>query len=290
MSQKVTPTGFGNSSDKKSVKEIIERFAGETTAHGIPHIIERPKLISKIFWFTLVAAAFAVFCWQTRKLLQNVYTSNTKIELINSQSVAFPAVTVCNLNKLKRSKLGNSTRWKEIVTIENRLDILQEGQNITASVEIPRNETLNRRKRENEQYQWYYDSFVNHFSDLDIVGNNNAAGYTETGVSEDDWDYTVINPTRQEFEEMGHQVQDFILDCRFNARQCKDRTINRSDNRLFVPMLYKHRHFKTTQNQEYGNCFTFNGNNDEGEVERVTKAGSSYGKSIFSLLIALLIN
>lgn len=76
---------------------------------------------------------------------------------------------------------------------------------------------------ENEQYQWYYDSFVNHFSDLDIVGNNNAAGYTETGVSEDDWYYTVINPTRQEFEEMGHQVQDFILDCRFNARQCKDR-------------------------------------------------------------------
>lgn len=107
MDDVITNSSIDNSSNSKysSVRGILKGFANETTAHGIPRIIDRPKTVSKIFWSILVVIAFYVFISQTHQLVKNYYSFNTKINLINSQSVHFPAVTVCNLNKLKASSL-----------------------------------------------------------------------------------------------------------------------------------------------------------------------------------------
>ncbi|PIK38023.1 putative amiloride-sensitive sodium channel subunit alpha [Apostichopus japonicus] len=232
-----------------SLVDVLHGFANETTAHGIPRIIDRPKLISKIFWSVLVIVAFVVFFWQTYQLAKNYYAFNTKINLINSQSVAFPAVTVCNLNRLKRSKLINSDRWTDVLMYETDYD------------------------------DTYYDTQSSeHTSPIDKLepSFNPENGNVTSATSNDTEENTLARnkrpvsdrigrpsqiptPTRQELTDMGHRAEDLILECKFNNRKCD------------------HTDFITTQNQEYGNCFTFNGDSHGGSFKRITKTGSKFG-------------
>ncbi|KAJ8033147.1 Amiloride-sensitive sodium channel subunit alpha [Holothuria leucospilota] len=107
--EEATPFGIEdtvNSSQRGlTMESIFNDFAAETTAHGIPRIINCRKPLSKVFWLCLVVVALTIFFIQTTILLSNYYAFNTKINLINSEEVHFPAVTVCNLNKMKRSSL-----------------------------------------------------------------------------------------------------------------------------------------------------------------------------------------
>ncbi|KAJ8022802.1 Amiloride-sensitive sodium channel subunit beta [Holothuria leucospilota] len=57
---------------------------------------------------------------------------------------------------------------------------------------------------------------------------------------------------------MGHQAEDFILQCNFNKAKCD------------------YRNFTTSQNKQYGNCFTFN-LTQQGPRGKITKVGSDYG-------------
>ncbi|KAJ8022804.1 Degenerin deg-1 [Holothuria leucospilota] len=84
---------------------ILNDFAKNTTAHGIPRIILNPGIIVKVVWSLLVSVAFIIFCIQISSLLSNYYSFRTNVELVNSKYVEFPAVTICNFNRMKRSKL-----------------------------------------------------------------------------------------------------------------------------------------------------------------------------------------
>ncbi|XP_075439642.1 epithelial sodium channel subunit alpha-like [Ascaphus truei] len=72
--------------------------------------------------------------------------------------------------------------------------------------------------------------------------------------------------------ELGHQLRDMLISCKFHDQVC--------DESFFTPFL----------NSKLGNCFTFNGpnhtglqdrpNNRQAEVLNATKAGFSYGLTI----------
>ncbi|KAJ8022800.1 FMRFamide-activated amiloride-sensitive sodium channel [Holothuria leucospilota] len=68
-----------------------------------------------------------------------------------------------------------------------------------------------------------------------------------------------IAPTKEDLRTMGHQADDFILQCNFNKAKCD------------------YRNFTTSQNKQYGNCFTFNVTQQEKRGRRVSKVGSDYG-------------
>ncbi|XP_035696828.1 uncharacterized protein LOC118430223 [Branchiostoma floridae] len=64
--------------------------------------------------------------------------------------------------------------------------------------------------------------------------------------------------TREELRQLGHQKNDFILQCSFDKQTCSP------DD------------FVSTQTEKYGNCFTFNSGRDDKEWV-TTRSGSSYG-------------
>lgn len=89
----------------KTLKEKLQEFADDTTAHGIPRIISRPNYFSKLFWLILVCGAFYLFGSQAWEIVAAFHSYNTKIELVTKREINFPAVTVCNLNRMARSKI-----------------------------------------------------------------------------------------------------------------------------------------------------------------------------------------
>ncbi|XP_071837720.1 epithelial sodium channel subunit alpha-like [Apostichopus japonicus] len=274
MDDVITNSSIDNSSNSKysSVRGILKGFANETTAHGIPRIIDRPNTVSKIFWSILVVIAFYVFISQTHQLVKNYYSFNTKINLINSQSVHFPAVTVCNLNKLKASSLRNSDRWKDVLQYEHEIVFVDVDASQSTNTSTPQlspshskeashtnrtEDSLERNKRNDDDedlsYDWYYDSI----EDVETAVNNESLhrrrGYTVREPPQ------IPAPANQELTDMGHRAEDLILECKFNNRKCD------------------HTYFSRIQNQEYGNCYTFNGDEVGTSFQRISKAGSKFG-------------
>ncbi|XP_019631135.1 PREDICTED: uncharacterized protein LOC109475034 [Branchiostoma belcheri] len=85
-------------------------------------------------------------------------------------------------------------------------------------------------------------------------------GYIEKSNTSDNSDLSEILPpaTRQELRQLGHQRNDFILQCSFDKQPCSPED------------------FITSQNAKYGNCFTFNSGHN-GVVRTTTRSGTSYG-------------
>ncbi|XP_070576174.1 amiloride-sensitive sodium channel subunit alpha-like [Ptychodera flava] len=69
----------------------------------------------------------------------------------------------------------------------------------------------------------------------------------------------VLKLTKDEVKTLGHQKEDFILDCTFDEASCSARD------------------FLTYQDDEYGNCFGFNHLQGNDTVIYTTKSGSEYG-------------
>ena len=91
---------------------ILRAWLLDCSAHGIPRIISSTNFRRKIFWLAAVFVSGSTLCWQIWKLVQEVQshpiTVNIKIE--NQNAVKFPAVTICNANKLKYSTVERLER------------------------------------------------------------------------------------------------------------------------------------------------------------------------------------
>lgn len=100
----------GQRTEPVTALSILNDFAGKTSAHAVPEVVLNPRILAKLFWSLLLMVAFVIFCIQTSRLLSNYYTYRTNLDLVNSEAVEFPAVTICNFNRMKRSKLV-SNKW-----------------------------------------------------------------------------------------------------------------------------------------------------------------------------------
>ena len=112
---------------KSYLVELIQEYADNGTAHGIPRIIGSHYIIAKFFWLILVCGLAAVFIWQGKGLILDFIDApyNTKIDIITKTLVDFPAVTVCNMNRMRRSELVG-TRFQGIVDVDGGFDLENE--------------------------------------------------------------------------------------------------------------------------------------------------------------------
>ncbi|XP_048876279.1 amiloride-sensitive sodium channel subunit gamma-like [Brienomyrus brachyistius] len=78
-----------------------------TTAHGIPNIFRARHWFRRWLWALLVIFAFCCAFWQCMEMVMTFYSypSHEKITLISNSKLMFPAVTICNLNSLRRTAL-----------------------------------------------------------------------------------------------------------------------------------------------------------------------------------------
>ncbi|XP_070539403.1 uncharacterized protein [Ptychodera flava] len=113
----------GNATSKSSdLGEIIKDFASSTTAHGVSLIVRSKDWKGKLTWSLIVCAALIAFTTQTLLLvLQYVeFNVNTKVELVSDSIRPFPAVTLCNTNKLRRSAVLES-EYRELLIVDSQL-------------------------------------------------------------------------------------------------------------------------------------------------------------------------
>ncbi|XP_054755872.2 amiloride-sensitive sodium channel subunit gamma-like [Lytechinus pictus] len=100
----------------ESVSAVLTDYSGVTTAHGVPRIITSKSVLSKLFWACVTLVALAAFLWQGSLLLFDFrgHPYTTQIDVVTRTEVRFPAVTVCNMNKMRRSAMVG-TRFESLI-------------------------------------------------------------------------------------------------------------------------------------------------------------------------------
>ncbi|XP_052070447.1 degenerin-like protein unc-105 [Mytilus californianus] len=95
-----------NSTGNKSFKRLFARFAEKTSMQGVFYIYSAKNRGQKIFWICLLIACTVGMGSHLYYLINQFtkYPVNTKIEL-GFSNLKFPAVTICNVNPIRRSKL-----------------------------------------------------------------------------------------------------------------------------------------------------------------------------------------
>ncbi|XP_039221685.1 acid-sensing ion channel 3-like [Crotalus tigris] len=99
-------------------------FAGRCTLHGIRHVfLAGPLTPRRTAWAAAVLAALGIVLYQVAERIQHyaAYSHVTALEEEEGRRLTFPAVTFCNVNWVRRSRLTPSDlHWagRELLGVE----------------------------------------------------------------------------------------------------------------------------------------------------------------------------
>ncbi|KAI8492335.1 hypothetical protein Bbelb_297880 [Branchiostoma belcheri] len=95
---------------KKDIKTMTKEFCASTTAHGVNRVAEADTTRSRIIWTAILITCVALFVYQSAILIKSYfeYPVNVDIKVVDNKKLTFPSVTVCNNNRLRKSKLPGS--------------------------------------------------------------------------------------------------------------------------------------------------------------------------------------
>ncbi len=91
----------------KAIKSNIQSWGDATTCHGVRDLINSSSIVAKAFWIVLITGSVCLATWQIYKLLVRFGSSPhyvTKSYLEEPDSVPFPNVTICNINRVHRDR------------------------------------------------------------------------------------------------------------------------------------------------------------------------------------------
>lgn len=280
----------------KSWRTVVQSFCKSTTMHGMSRVIDSTRAIFRLAWLLTVLTFLCVLMWQAYRLVDE-YRGNpttTTIQMVTNNKLSFPAVTVCNMNRLRRSKLVG-TRFEPLLDMDRHVTILNlglddneieeddhaepspsltpatttstmttttasqvtinstsvppheedlvssttaEGVEMSSTKDTPvvvdvDNPDVRRRKR---SVNWQTTN--KRLSSLRQMNNVPAPAIPLIGapVENDDsnWGYLLqlsesddfqdfigsVNPSKEELRKLGHQAEEFILQCSFNQHYC----------------------------------------------------------------------
>ncbi len=92
------------------VADVGERYMQDTTLHGLKYITERRRhSMERVFWLVVVAVAWIFSAYFSYKVINKWKTSPVLVSFESVQtgiySIPFPSLTVCNMNKVRRSRV-----------------------------------------------------------------------------------------------------------------------------------------------------------------------------------------
>ncbi|XP_072013768.1 acid-sensing ion channel 5-like isoform X2 [Amphiura filiformis] len=282
---------------KTTLCDIVNEYGETGSAHAFPRIITTNHWWAKLFWLIVSCGLAVLFGYQGYWLLIDFFTwpYSTKIDIISKYKVEFPAVTVCNMNRMRRSELVG-TRYQGIIDVDGGFDLDSDYSwfwdfssdfynNWLSSTSSAGSSSAGSSAGSSSgdayggwssydyipwwdaswfddfyfdsvAYSFVYDDYLN----WDVEGDNDWEGFVAQSKTGDYSDIAdIANPTREELEMYGHQAEDFILQCTFDKRGC-----NYTDFRQF-------------QNNQYGNCYTFNHGFNNDTVRKTSKSGAQFG-------------
>ncbi|XP_061169102.1 amiloride-sensitive sodium channel subunit alpha-like isoform X2 [Saccostrea echinata] len=225
---------FANSMEKrKSLRKLLGRFADKTAMQGVGYINSARFWYSKAIWVFLLLVAFGWMIFHLIYLISQFLELpvQTKISL-GFNSLQFPAVTVCNMNVVKKSELHTTSIGLQnlvAITDPSRFD--------------PRKKIPKRKKRFVEDFENF------NFDNLTDYGDYyDDPSYRDEGFKDAKRDdlYKVENTFKNLYLAMprmvrvnaGHQIRDMLLACSFNGYKCFSAN------------------FTLVNTPDYGNCFT----------------------------------
>jgi len=101
-----------------NVKAKLSEFSQTTSMHGIAHIDSSTKVVLKLFWTLVVMAGIAICIWYIYSSVQAFLQYPVLVQTqINFDKLPFPAVTICNLNPIRQSKLDLVPKLKELLSV-----------------------------------------------------------------------------------------------------------------------------------------------------------------------------
>jgi len=93
----------------------VQYFCHSTSFHGLPHIAASKSFIRIAYWTILLFIAFGLLIWAVTSISIAYFKYNTYIirEQKYQDSLKFPAITVCNLNRYAKSKFQKNLNYTE---------------------------------------------------------------------------------------------------------------------------------------------------------------------------------
>ncbi|XP_015264107.1 PREDICTED: acid-sensing ion channel 3 [Gekko japonicus] len=93
----------------------VVNFAGSCTLHGVSHVfLPGPFTPRRLAWAGAVLAAVGIFLYQVAERVQyyQEYHHVTMLDEEEGKRLLFPAITLCNYNRIRRSRLTrNDLHW-----------------------------------------------------------------------------------------------------------------------------------------------------------------------------------
>lgn len=268
--------------NKRSLRELLYEFADGTSAHGVGKIGSTAKAKSWfwcVFWVLVTLTCAGMVISQGILLLETYLDKPTKsdIDVTYVRTVQFPAVTICNLNIIRRSKIRSFGDAEAIVSTFDKFmereppkdghDHDKEGAAANQSSSGSSSTSFGPPDRQKEAMK----------ESLKIDDSNAEEHMRLSNVTVDEQAYaeylilsTLAKQNMSDLMDAGHEFNELVFRCNWKDFSCKDGDFLK--------------YWKRTWNWRYGNCYTFNsGATEDGKKTPVltsTKPGPQYGLTL----------
>uniref|UniRef100_A0A9J8CEQ7 Acid-sensing ion channel 1C n=1 Tax=Cyprinus carpio carpio TaxID=630221 RepID=A0A9J8CEQ7_CYPCA len=184
-------TGLINDKPSRNLLcDVTTAFVLRTKVHGLKHAFSPYKSkTQRLFWLLAIFVCLGLlFTWSRNRILYLLsYPAVTKIYLVWSHNMTFPAITFCNQNLLRVSSLTkadlyHSGYWMDIMHL---------------------NHTVNRQSVSMLKHSRHRERML-HLLDF--------SNYSPPP----DYQFS----TTEMIDRLGHQLEDMLLDCRFRGENC----------------------------------------------------------------------
>ena len=93
----------------------FRKFVHSTTTHGVIHIFSGKSKLRRFFWLLLVLASASGCLYDIIESIRRLAQGNTDttISVVEPEMVDFPAITLCNLNLIRKSYLQDVSQQLE---------------------------------------------------------------------------------------------------------------------------------------------------------------------------------
>ncbi|XP_046366455.2 degenerin-like protein unc-105 [Haliotis rufescens] len=227
-------------SNGKSLRSIVKRFAERTSMQGVSFLSTSRSWYARIIWSCLLLTSLSMLFYHLTYLMQIYYSwpKQTSVSL-GFSPLPFPTITICNTNPVKQSKLGHvSNELYSFLYKANPSTLVKEQQQRRINGSEPALNGLFNGNFTTSDYQMNITT-VQAQEDGREMGLNESS---TTATIQLQFQVLFMKEVRQTRINIGHQLDDMLMDCSFSCQTCSPR------------------HFIMQTSSTFGNCYTLEHN------------------------------
>ncbi|XP_033107563.1 degenerin-like protein asic-1 [Anneissia japonica] len=255
------------------VLPIVHNLLKNSSSHGLPNIYSSRNVVAKLFWGMVFCAGLCLMFWQVYTLFEAyfAYEYIVGLEVRYNKTLPFPAVTICNLNPVLKSKLeeadesfrdkfdSNYVPPKDKDTQDDKNNMVTSSSLTSATNDDGGSSQGTRMDGETTTQAVNTTEPVKSWDELE--NTEYFTGQSAEYKQRQKLTIALSDMTLDERHRIGHSLQDMLLDCTWKGYPCSPTNFTR---------FYHYR---------YGNCYTFN-NGQLSSILTTNKPGPNYGLSL----------